>query len=150
TFRQRLTNIQPGESIALDVKRHGQELQLASRGEQPTLEGVLFLDWQFVSAPVFLVLLLLLIATQPLDPPPSWRPILCLLGGLAAISVLVVVEVRQFAPWTAVWHSKPINHTPPPALRYSLAIATLLAGLTLSILGAFSVRAALIQRAAAP
>jgi len=147
TFRKRLSNIQAGESITLDVKRRGQELQFASRGEVPTLEGVLFMDWQFVSAPVFLVLLLLLIATQPLDPPRLWRAILTLLGGLAVISVVVVVEVRQFAPWTAVWHPRPISHAPPSALHYSLAVATLLAGLTLSILGAFSVRAVLIRRA---
>ena len=147
TFRQSLRNIQPGESIPLDVKRRGQEVQYASRGEVPTLDCVLFLDWQFVCAPVFLVLLLLLIATQPLDPPPLWRAILCVVGGLAVISVVVVVEVRQLMPWTAVWYSKSINHAPPSALHYSLALATLLAGLTLSILGAFSVRAVLIRRA---
>ncbi len=53
--------------MTLEVKRGGQAQRLVTKGEIPRLEAVLFLDWQFVSAPVFLVLLLTLVATQPLE-----------------------------------------------------------------------------------
>ena len=146
TFRQLLLNIQPGEPVTLDVKRSGQELRLAWKGQVPTLESVLFLDWQFVSVPVFLVLLLVLVATQPLDPPPLWRGILVLLGGLAVVTVLVVVELRQFVPWTALWQSKPISHGPAPTFHYLLAVGVLLTGLALAILGALAVRVVLMRK----
>jgi hypothetical protein len=147
TIRRILKEIHPGESIVVDIERGRQPLRLAGSGEPSTLYGVLFLDWQFVSAPVFLVLLLVLIATQPLDPPPLWRAIILLLSGLAVVSIVVVVERTQFAPWTAIWQSRSLSHAPPSALHYSLALATLLSGLALSILSAFSIRAVLIRRA---
>jgi membrane-associated protease RseP (regulator of RpoE activity) len=146
TFRRLLADIRPEESVTLDVTRSGQELRLVSDGAAPTLDGVLFLDWQFVSASIFLVVLLLMIATEPIAPAPLWRPILAILGGLIVLGVTVTAEVTHFAPWTAVWQSKAISHGPSPLLHYSLTVWTLLAGLALSVLAACDVRAALIRR----
>jgi hypothetical protein len=146
TFRQVLLDVQPEEPVTLDVRRGDKELRLAYQGEIPALEGVLFLDWQFVSAPIFLVLFLILVATQPLDPPPLWRALLVILGGLAVVTVLVVIEATQFVPWTPVWRSKGVAHGPPPALHYLLASVVLVAGLALAILGAIAARAVLMRR----
>lgn len=150
TFRQLLDGIQPGEPVTLEVNRSGQALRLVTKGEIPKLEAVLLLDWQFVSAPVFLVLLLILVATQPLKPPPLWRAILVTLGGLVVITVTVIVEVTQWLPWTGVWRSKSISHGFSPALHYPLTVAALLSGLALSILGSLAVRAVLMHRAFEP
>jgi len=150
TFEQLLDAIQPGQQVTLEVKRSGQDLRLVANGEIPTLEAVLFLDWQFVSAPVFLVLLLVLVATQPLHPPPLWRALLVILGGLAVITVTVIVETTEWIPWTAVWRSKSVSHGVAPALHYPLTAAVLLSGLALTILGALAVRAVLVRRAIEP
>jgi len=146
-FRQLLGSIQPGEPVILEVIRSEQDVPLVTKGEIPAFDGMLFLDWQFASAPVFLVLLLVSIATQPLKPPPLWRALLATLGGLA---VTVSVEATQWAPWTPVWRSKSISHGFPPVLHYTLTGAALLSGLALSFLGAFAVRAVLMRRRAEP
>jgi hypothetical protein len=147
TFRRQLENILAGETLALDVRRKGQEMRLTYQGEVPTLEGVLFLDWQFVAAPIFLVLLLVLIVTQPLEPPPWWRAILVLLGGLAVLIVITVIELTQFIPWSIIWQSKAVSHGPPNGLHYLLVVLALLAGLALGILGAMEVRAVFMRKA---
>src|SRR5262249_22487309 len=115
-----------------------------------TLSAVLILDWQFISAPVFLVFFLLLVATQPLSPPPLWRAILVTLAGLAAAAAPVVIELTHFVPWTIVWRSGAATNGPPPGLRYALGLAASLSGLALAVLGALSVRAALARRAHDP
>lgn len=145
TFRETLEAIRPGQPVTFEVRRGGQDLRLEFTGEPPALEGVLLLDWQFISAPVFLVLLLLFIATQPLDPP-LWRAILATLGGLAVSVVAVVVEVAQAIPYTIVWRSKGVAHGPSPGLHYAVMAAATLAGLALAIGGALAVRAVLLRR----
>ncbi len=146
TFDQLLAGIQAGEHVALDVIRSEQELRLVTEGEIPRLEAVLVLDWQFISAPVFLALLLVLIATQPLNPAPLWRAGVVLLGGLVVITATVIVEATQGIPWTAIWRSKAISHGVSPAWHYPLTGAALVLGLSLSILGALAVRAVLLLR----
>jgi PDZ domain len=145
-FRQLLRGVKAGEHVVFQVERNGKEFQIESEGERPELEGVLYLDWQFVSAPVFLVVLLLLIATQPLKPP-LWRAIVVIITGLAVLTVTVAIECTQFAPWTPVWRVRSMSHSPSRLLHYSLAIVILLAGLTLAFLGTFGVRAVLARRA---
>ncbi len=150
TFDQLLAGIQAGEPVTLDVIRGEQELRLVTEGENPKLEAVLVLDWQFISAPVFLALLLVLIATQPLDPPPLWRACVVLLGGLVVITATVIVEATQGIPWSAIWRSKAISHGVSPAGHYPLTGAALVLGLSLSILGALAVRAVLLHRTLVP
>jgi membrane-associated protease RseP (regulator of RpoE activity) len=149
-FRNLLHAIEFGQAMTLEGQRGGEDLRLEFRGKPQVLEGVLFLDWQFVSAPVFLVLLLLHIATQPLDPPPLWREILTTLGGLAVVTATAIVEAGSSQPWTWVWQSKAISHAPSPGLHYSLAAIAMLAGLILAFLGAFRVRAVLARRSSEP
>jgi membrane-associated protease RseP (regulator of RpoE activity) len=149
-LRELLAQIKPDEPVTLNVKRNGQDLRLEYKGEIPTLEGLVVLDWQFVSAPVFLVLLLLLIATGPMEPPPLWRGILVALGGLAVVTVALVVEVTHWLPWTIIWQSQAISHGPSPPLHYALLIAVLLTGLALAFCGALSVRATLLRRVPKP
>ena len=60
---------------------------------------MLYLDWQIISAPVFLLLLLLLIATQPLKPP-LWRSIVVVVAGLVVLTVTVAIECTRYGPWT--------------------------------------------------
>jgi hypothetical protein len=150
TLRERLHAIQSGETVTFDVKRNGADLQLVARAPAPSLEGVLVLDCQFVSAPVFLVLFLLLVATQPLEPPPLWREIVVTLGGLAVLVVAVVVELTRFIPWTIVRQWLTVTNGPPPRLHYSLLGVVSLAGLALAVLGAFSIRAHLVRKANRP
>jgi hypothetical protein len=150
SFRELLAKIEPGEAITIDVKRGGKDVRLEYKGETPKLEGVLFFDWQFVSAPACLVLLLLLVATQPLMPAPLWRAIIVILVGLAIVTATMVIEATQSLPWSWVWESKPIDHSPSPALHFTLAVMVLLAGLALSLLGALAVRAFLLRRAHQP
>jgi hypothetical protein len=150
TFRQLLDEIQPGEPVTLNVKRSGQDLRVVAKGETPTREAVLFLDWQFVYAPAFLVILLILVATQPLKPPPLWRAILVTLGGLVVMTMTVILEVTQLVQWTAAWRSKSISHGFSPVLHYPLTAAALLSGLALSFLGALAVRAFLMGSASGP
>jgi hypothetical protein len=150
SFRNVLAQVKPGEAIEIGVKRDGKEIRLEYKGETPKLEGVLFFDWQFVSAPAFLVLLLLLIATQPLMPAPLWRAIIVVLIGLTIMIATIVIEATRRIPWSWVWESKPIDHSPPQPLHFTLAAAVLLMGLALSFLGALRVRACLIRRAQPP
>jgi hypothetical protein len=144
-FRQLLHGVKTGEHVALEVERKGKEVQIECEGESPELEAVLYLDWQFISAPVFLVLLLLLIATQPLKPP-LWRSIVVVVAGLTVLTVTVAIECTRYAPWTPVWRLRSMSHSPSRVAHYSLAIAMMLAGLALSFLGTFAVRADLIRR----
>jgi hypothetical protein len=150
TFREVLSDLQTGQPITLDGWRNQEELHLQFTGEPRSLEGLLFLDWQFVAAPVLLVLLLIMIATQPLDSP-LWRAILVMLCGLIVVASMIVVETTQKArPWTAVWQLQSISNGHSPVLHYTLAALALLTGLALSFLGAFSIRATLIRRTAPP
>jgi hypothetical protein len=148
-FRQLLHNVKEGEHVTLQVIRNEKELKIECEGERPELEAVTYLDWQFVSAPVFLVVLLLLIATQPLKPP-LWRAIVVIVAGLVVLAVTAWLECTQFAPWTPVWRARATRHSPSRHVHYFLAIITLLEGLALTFLGAFAVRAALIHRAQEP
>jgi PDZ domain len=145
-FRQLLHGVKAGEHVALQVERDGKELQIECEGESPELEAVLYLDWQFISAPVSLVVLLLLIATQPLKPP-LWRSIVVVVAGLTVLTVTVAIECTQYAPWTPVWRVRSMSHSPSRIAHYSLAIVMMLAGLALAFLGTFGVRADLIRRA---
>jgi PDZ domain len=145
-FRLLQHGVKAGEHVALEVERNGKEFRIECKGEKPELEAVLFLDWQFISAPVFLLLLLLLIATQPLKPP-LWRSIVVVIAGLIVLAVIVAIECTQFVPWTPIWRLRSISHSPPRRLQYSLAIVTLLAALSLTFLGTFGVRAVLARRA---
>ena len=147
SFRQLLAGIRPEKSVTLDVKRGEQDVRCVTKGEIPRPEAVLFLDWQFVSAPTFLLLFLILFATQPLEPPPLWRGMVVALGGLVVMTTTTIVEVTQWLPWTAVWQSKSISHGFSPALHYRLTVASLLAGTAISILGGMAVRANLMRRA---
>jgi membrane-associated protease RseP (regulator of RpoE activity) len=147
TFREVLAKVEPGEAITIDVKRDGKDVRLEYAGETPKLEGMLFFDWQFASAPSFLVLLLLLVATQPLMPPPLWRAIIVTLAGLAIVTVTIVIEATQRVPWSWVWQSKPIDHWPSGTLHITLALTVLLTSLALSLLGAMGIRAFLLRRA---
>jgi hypothetical protein len=146
-FREVLAKVEPGEPITIDVKRDGKDVRLEYKGETPKLEGVLFFDWQFVSAPAFLILLLLLVATQPLMPAPLWRAIIVTLVGLGIVTVTTVIEATQRIPWSWVWQSKSIDRIPPPALHLTLAAIVLLTGLALSLLGALGIRAFLLRGA---
>jgi len=151
SFRESLIKVEPGEPITIDVKRDGKDVRLEYKGETPKLEGVLFFDWQLVSAPAFLVLLLLLVATQPLTPAPLWRAITVTLVGLAIVTVTIVIETTQgLSAWSIAWQSKPIDHIPPPALHFTLAAVVLLTSLALSLLGALEVRAFLLRGAHLP
>jgi membrane-associated protease RseP (regulator of RpoE activity) len=147
TFRTLLAAIESGQRVTLEGRRGEEDLRLDYRGEPRFLEGVLFLDWQFVAAPIFLALLLLHIATQPLEPPPLWRALLAMLGGLAVVTVAVIVEAGSSWPWTWVWQSKAISHAPDSRLHYPVTTAATLAGLALAFLGALGVRALLMRKA---
>ena len=140
-FRKTLAAVEPGELITIDVKRDGKAVRLEYKGEAPRLEGVLFFDWQFASAPAFLILLLLLVATQPLQPAPLWRTIIVTIAGLGILIVTIAIEVTQRNPWSWVWQSKSIDRIPSPALHLTLAAVVSLSGLALSFLGAFGIRA---------
>ncbi len=144
-FRELLSQIQPAQIVEIELKRDGHEMRLVSKGEIPKLEGVIFLDWQFVSAPVFLVLLIISIATQPLKAP-LWRAILVTLGGLAVITFTVIVEATRWVSWTVVWRSQSVAHAFPDYLHYTLAAMVLLLSLGICILGALSIRAWLALR----
>ena len=150
SFCELLAKIEPGEAITIDVKRDGKDVRLEYKGETPKLEGVLFFDWQFVSAPAFLVLLLLLVATQPLMPALLWRAIIVILVGLATVTATIVIEAAQSVPWSWVWEAKLIDRAPSLALHLALAVTVLLAGLALSLLGALGVRAFLLRKAHQP
>ena len=145
-FRQLLHGVKAGEHVAFDVERNGKSVQIECEGESPELEAVLYLDWQIISAPIFLLLLLLLIATQPLKPP-LWRSIVVVVAGLAVLTVTVAIECTRYAPWTPVCRLRSISHSPSRTAHYSLAIVMLLAGLALAFLGAFAVRSDLMRRA---
>jgi len=146
-FGRLMEHIQPGERATLEVNRDGRSLNLVSEAEALQLSAVLFLDWQFVTAPVFLALILILVATEPLKPPPLWRSILVTLGGLVVIAVPVIFEVTHWFPWTVIWRSRSIGHGPSATLHYSLIGAALLLGVSLSVLGALGVRAFLLNQA---
>jgi hypothetical protein len=148
-FRQLLHNVKVGEHVTLKVIRKEKELKIECEGERPELEAVHYLDCQFVSAPTFLIVLLLLIATQPLDPP-LWRAIVVIVAGLTVLAVTAWLECTQFAPWTPIWRAGSTSHSPSRHMHYSLAIIMMLAGLALAFLGAFAVRADLIRRAQEP
>ena len=148
-FREVLAKVEPGEPISIDVKRDGKDVRLEYVGETPKLEAVLFFDWQFVSAPAFLVLILLLVATQPLTPAPMWRPIIVTLVGLGIVAATTAIEATQRMPWSWVWQSKSIDRTPSPALHLTLGAIVSLTGLALSLLGALGIRAVLLRAVAA-
>jgi hypothetical protein len=150
TFRTVLTAIESGQQVTLEGRRGEEDLRREYRGEPRRLEGVLFLDWQFVAAPIFLVLLLLHIATQPLEPPPLWRAIATMLGGLAVVIAAVVVEAGSYRPWTWVWQSKAISHAPDPGLHYAVTAAATLTGLALAFLESFHIRAILLRKTREP
>jgi hypothetical protein len=150
TFRQMLETIQVGQPVTIACLRDEKDLHLEYQGEARELEGVLFLDWQFAAAPIFLVFTILLIATQPIEPAPLWRAILATLCGLTVLAVTVIVEATQRIPWTWVWQSKPISHAPSPNLHYAAAAIATVAGLALAFLGAFDVRAVLIRKTQLP
>jgi hypothetical protein len=142
-FREILAKVEPGEAITIEVQRGGKDVRLEYQGETPKLEAVVFYNWQFVSAPAFLVVLLLFMATQPLIPAPLWRAILVTLVGLGIVTVTTVIEATQWVPWTPVWRSRSIDGVPSPALHLTLAATVLLTGLALSVLGALGVRTVL-------
>ncbi len=112
SFQELLGRIEPGEAITIDVKRDGKDVRLHYKGEARKLEGILFFDWQFIAAPAFLVLLQLLVATQPLMPAPLWRAIVVILVGLTIVTATIVIEATQWLPWTWVWKSQPIDYSP--------------------------------------
>lgn len=120
------------------------------KGNPVFLWNLVDLDWQLVSAPAFLVLLLLLLATQPLMPAPLWRAIILTLVGLGIVIATIVIEATQRSPWPWVRESKPIDHAPRPALHFTLAATVLLTGLALSLLGALGARAYLLRGAHQP
>jgi hypothetical protein len=106
-----------------------------------------FFDWQFIAAPVFLCLTLLLIATQPLNPPPLWRSIVTILSALTIVFASLIAELTpQFMPYTRVWQSRPISHAPSPYLHYSILAVVLTTSLTLAFTGALACRSNLENR----
>ena len=147
-FGRLLDEIRSGESVTFNVRRNDKDLRLVQTGEKPALSAVSIFDWQFVSAPLFLVLLLLLIATQPLDPVPLWRAIIVTLGGLSVVASTFIMELTHFVPWTIVWQTGSVSNPPSNALHYSLAATTSATGLLLAVFGAVSIRSSLPSRLA--
>lgn len=143
---QLLDEIRPGEEVTFDVRRDDKDLRLVQIGEKPTLSAVTVFDWQFVSAPLLLGLVLLLIATQSLNPVPLWRAIVVMLGGLSVVAATFVVELTRFLPWTIVWQTGRVANPPSNALHYSLAGIVSAAGLLVAVFGAMSIRSALLSR----
>ena len=146
-FRARLAAIGSGQRVTLEGRRGEGELRLECRGEPRSVEAVFFLDWQFIAVPILLALLLLHIATEPLEPPPLWRAIVATLGGLAVMAAAAIVEAGSSWPWTWVWRSKAISHVPDAGLHYAVAAAAALTALILASLGSFTIRALLKRKA---
>jgi hypothetical protein len=146
TFRYQMRKIRSGARVAFDVKRGEQMLKLEYQTESPTLDGIVLLDWQFVSAPIFLAFFVLCLATQPLDPPPLWRAILVTHAGMSVMTVAVVFELTHGIPWTPIWRSRTLSTPPPPFLHYSLTALALALGFALAILGALDIRAVLTRK----
>jgi len=134
----------------LHGKRGGEALDLKCQGEPRLLEAILIFDWQFASAPMFLVLLIVLIVTQPLVPPPIWRAILTLACGLAIVAAIPVVEITQGIPWTPIWRIKPVSDRPSQGIHLAIAAIVEFAGIALAILGTFDIGCALARRSSLP
>lgn len=139
-FRQKLRSVQTGEYVTLDVERNDKKIQLHSLGEKPAFEAVLVLDWQFITAPVFFILLLVSIATQPLDPPPLWRTILNLICGLAVLASVIIIEAFVWLPWQSIWRVRPYYHGYLPTLHYSLMAIVIILALAMIFLSTFGIR----------
>ncbi len=149
--RSLIREIQVNEPVTLTVVREGKEANLSSKGDPQHLEAVLLFDWQLFSAPIFLVFLVLLITTQPLDRL-LWRTISVTLAGLAVLGLVVMDTLTQrIWPWEAVWQSGPTrHHAPQDGWHYSLTVGALVLGLALSLLGALDVRSAPLRRRSQP
>src|SRR5438876_1293342 len=90
-----LDRISPGDSVALHVKRGGEQINLAAKGFPPETAALYYPSLcQPIAGLVFLALGGLVIATQPLQPTPLWRPILVATAalGLAACFIAALIS----------------------------------------------------------
>ncbi|HZZ71535.1 MAG TPA: PDZ domain-containing protein [Pirellulales bacterium] len=142
SFRAQMADVQASDKLLIEGIRDGQplHLELADLGPQ-YYEGVLFLDWQLINSPLFLLLLLILIATS--SRGSLWPAILVTLSGLAVMVSTLIIETTQTFGWTLLWRARLVDHGPRPAAHYVLMGITLVLGLALSVLGAISIRNAL-------
>jgi membrane-associated protease RseP (regulator of RpoE activity) len=148
SIRAELSRLQPGDSVKITGTRGNETFEVTSSAPEPLFEGLVVLDWQFVTAPLCLVLLLCFIATQPLRPP-LWRALCSIIGGLGISVAVVLVELLTFIPWSPLLRSRVLTNPPPVKLHLTLTVCAFGSGLVLSILGALACREWIIHRRAA-
>jgi hypothetical protein len=149
-FSKLAAAIETGQRIVFEGKREGNELKLDFQGEQRTFEGVVVFDWQFVSTPICLALVILLIATQPLAPVPIWRAIVVIVAGLGIVVPVVLVDLLNWIPWTILWRTKAISNSPPALAHFAATITILTVGLVLAFSGAFDIRSRYLRSPSPP
>jgi hypothetical protein len=146
TFLIVLHSIQPGQTVTIECERAGHPVRLTHIAESPKLDAVVLLDWQPITAPICLSLLLILIVSQFLRPSLLWRPILVTLTGLGIMIAVVVTETNPRGyPYQVIWQSQealqPIwqsqraYHQPSKTSHYTIVATLVLLGLVLTILG---------------
>lgn len=79
----RLDALKPGESVRVLVQRENRELELTATGIEPPI-AMIYLPsiWHPIFGVFGFALALLIYATEPMKPPPLWRPALLVLAGL--------------------------------------------------------------------
>lgn len=141
-----LEGLKPGDAAQLRVKRGEAEVDLSVTGVEPPVAVIYYPTvWHPIAGGVALALGLLVLATQPLRPPPRWRAILLAVAGfgLAIGFFLAILNESPFLflplrryhniNWGAAWH-------------FEQSGVGLGASLVLSVSGAWELRRLLSRR----
>jgi len=146
TLRDALGDMPPGKRLPLTVRRNDKEQILYAVGRPES--AFLFWHWQFATALTFLALAAVLIATQPLEPAPLWRPLAA--GAVGFVLAAAVPTLGERAAWEVVWQPASAVVSGPYGPALPLEAAAALAGGALTVLAAFEVRAILFFRPPPP
>jgi hypothetical protein len=138
-----LEDMRPGQRLPLTVQRNNREQTLYAVGQPES--ALLLWHWQFATALTFLALGAVLIATQPLEPAPPWRPLA--VGVVGFVLAAAVPALGPAASWEVLWR-------PPDALAVAgpdgpplpLEAAAALVGAALVLTASFEIRNIIIAR----
>ena len=145
TFRHELKELRPGDALQINGIRGETAFESATAIPEPIFEALVVYDWQFAAASIFTMLGLLLIATQPINPP-LWCSLATIIGGLAVCTTIIVIEMLSLIPFTPIVKSRVISNGPAALSHYSIFCAAFMSGLSLAFLGALACRAWLVAR----
>lgn len=141
-----LESLDPGESVQLRVERGDAELDLTARAVEPPVAMIYYSTILHpIAGGLALAAGLIVLATQPLQPPPLWRGTIVLVVGLAC-AVMFFIAVTNEGPFT-FWRIREYHNLNwGTRIHFEQTWVGLMGSLVLAVLAAWELRRTLAER----